>query len=351
MTDFTWPDLLTGLVRGDDLSRDEVSWAMHEILTGNASAVQVAGFAVALRAKGETVDELAGMSEVMLDLASPISLVGHAVDVVGTGGDRANTVNVSTMAAITAAAAGAKVVKHGNRSASSACGTADVLEQLGVRLDLPAERQQAVYDQVGIVFLFASAYHSSLRHAAATRKGLGIATAFNLLGPLANPARPQAQAVGVADEKAAGLIAGVMADRGRQGLVFHGGDGLDELTTTTSSRLWVIGDGRVVEADLDPRELGLARSRVSDLTGGGPEVNAQVVRDTFAGKVGPVRDIVALNAAAALLSFEGPDLDQPITGQLAPRLASVLAVLDDGRADQLLNRWIEATNRGVETSV
>lgn len=351
MTEFTWPDLLTGLVRGDDLSRDAASWAMNEILTGNASVVQITGFAVALRAKGESVDELAGMSEAMLDLAAPISLVGHAVDVVGTGGDRANTVNVSTMAAITAAAAGAKVVKHGNRSASSACGTADVLEELGVRLDLPASEQQRVYDEVGIVFLFASAYHASLRHAAAARKGLGIATTFNLLGPLANPARPRAQAVGVADARAAGLIAGVMADRGSQGLVFHGGDGLDELTTTTTSTLWVIGDGRVVETELDPRDLGLPRATVGDLVGGGPEVNAAVVRDTFAGRTGPVRDIVALNAAAALLSFEGPDLATPIAEQLAPRLDTVREVLDDGRADQLLNRWIEATSRGVENTL
>ena len=231
----TWGEVLTTLVRRQDLAMSDVAWAMDQILAGEATPVQIAGFVVALRSKGETVDELMALAESMLDHATPISLDRDAVDIVGSGGDRAHTVNVSTMAAIVAAAAGAKVVKHGNRAASSSCGTADVLEALGVRLNVPPAAQAAILARTGIVFLFAPLYHQSLRHAATTRSELGIATVFNFLGPLANPARPVGQAVGVADERMAGLMAGVLAGRGSRGMVFHGRDGLDELTTTTFS--------------------------------------------------------------------------------------------------------------------
>lgn len=339
----TWPDLLTRLVAGRDLTSDDIRWAMAEILGGQASPVHVAAFAVSLRSKGETVQELSGMADVMLDLATPIELNRDAVDVVGTGGDRANTVNVSTMAAITAAAGGARVVKHGNRAASSACGTADVLEQVGLVLDLPPEAQQGVMDKAGLVFLFASHYHSSLRHAAAVRRELGISTTFNFLGPMANPARPTAQAIGVADERMAGLVAGVLAGRGARGLVFHGGDGLDELTTTTTSRVWVIRDGDVRESVLDPTRLGLPRAQVADLVGGPPETNAWILRETLGGKPGPVQDIVVLNAAAALLAFEGPDLDSSLEEQLGERVERARQALTEGAATQRLEQWVRAT--------
>lgn len=342
---FTWPDLLTGLVNRRDLGAGQAEWAMQEILAGNATPVQIAGFMVALRAKGETVDEVAGLASAMLDNARGIDLPRDAVDIVGSGGDRANTVNVSTMAALVIAAAGGRVVKHGNRAASSACGTADVLEALGVVLDLPPQRQRTVFDEVGIVFLFASYYHPSLRHAAIPRRELGISTTFNFLGPLANPARPTAQAVGVADARMAALMAGVLAGRGNRGLVFHGGDGLDELTTTTTSDVWVVGGGRSVPAHLDPAELGIARARREDLVGGGPEHNAGVVRELVAGARGPVRDIVLLNAAAGLLAFEGPDADRPLPEQLAGTLARAERALDDGSAAQLLARWVDLTRR------
>ena len=338
-----WPDLLTTLVAGSDLSAEQTAWAMQEVLSWSASDVQLAAFAVALRAKGETVEELRGLAEAMLDKARPLDLDPDAVDVVGTGGDRANTVNISTMAAITAAAAGARVAKHGNRAASSACGTADVLEELGVVLELPADKQQQVMDAAGIVFLFASYYHSSLRHAAGVRAGLGIQTTFNLLGPLANPARPRAQAIGIADARAAALIAGVLAARGVRGMVFHGDDGLDELTTTTSSRIWLINDGRVVETTLDPRELGIPAARVEDLVGGDRVRNAEVARAVFAGEPGPVRDIVTLNAAAALLAFAGPDLDRPVAEQFAEQLERARTVLDDGSARAKLDLWVRTT--------
>ncbi len=342
----TWPDLLTGLVTGHDLEPADTAWAMNEILAGAASPAQIAGFMVALQAKGVTPGELTGLVRGMLENARPITLPSHeAVDIVGTGGDRANTVNVSTMAAITAAAAGAKVVKHGNRAASSACGTADCLEALGVVLDLDPALQARVFDEAGIVFLFAAHYHPSLRHAAVARRELGIRTVFNFLGPLANPAKPAAQAIGVADPVMAATVADVVAGRGHRGLVFHGGDGLDELTTTTGSRVWIIADGRTVETTLDPAELGLARAQREDLVGGDPAFNSRVARDTVAGAPGAVRDNVALNAAAALLAFDGPDPDAPLAAQMAPRLERATRALDDGSAAHVLQRWVDVTHR------
>ncbi|MDO5533633.1 MAG: anthranilate phosphoribosyltransferase [Propionibacteriaceae bacterium] len=340
----TWPDLLTSLVNRQDLSPDATAWAMNEILSGSATPVQVAGFMVALQAKGATPTELTGLVQAMLDNARDISLpTREAVDIVGTGGDRANTVNISTMAAMVAAAAGTKVVKHGNRAASSMSGTADCLEALGVVLDLAPEVQGRVFDEAGIVFLFASHYHPSLRHAAVPRRELGIRTTFNYLGPLANPARPLAQAIGVADVHVAELVANVLAERGNRGLVFHGGDGLDELTTTTTSDVWVVGQGRAVRTTLDPADLGVARAVKEDLVGGDPAHNAQVVRDTFAGRPGPVRDIVALNAAAAILAYEGPDADADLTDQFREPLRRAEEAIDSGAATDLLARWVELT--------
>lgn len=339
----TWPDLLTQLVTGHDLEPAQTTWAMSEILQGQASPVQIAAFAVALRAKGETVAEVSRMADAMLEFATPITLDREAVDVVGSGGDRRNTVNISTMAAIAAAAAGAKVVKHGNRAASSACGTADVLEEVGVVLDLAPGAQQDIMDKVGLVFLFAAHYHGSLRHAGPVRRELGISTTFNFLGPMANPARPTAQAVGVADERMAGLVAGVLAGRGARGMVFHGGDGLDELTTTTTSKVWLLANGEVRTTELDPLDLGLPRAEIADLVGGLPPVNAAILREVMAGKPGPVADIVILNAAAALLAYEGPDPDGDLVEQLAPRTDRVRAVLGDGSATTRLNEWVAAT--------
>ncbi|MFP5415328.1 MAG: anthranilate phosphoribosyltransferase [Actinomycetes bacterium] len=344
----TWPDLLTHLVNRRDLDQQQAAWAMNEILAGAATPVQIAGFMVALQAKGATAEELSGLVGSMLENARPISLpTREAVDIVGTGGDRANTVNVSTMAAIVAAAAGAKVVKHGNRAASSKCGTADCLEALGVVLDLDPSVQPQVFDETGIVFLFASHYHPSLRHAAVPRRELGIRTIFNYLGPLANPAKPVAQAIGVADAATASLVADVLASRGNRGLVFHGGDGLDELTTTTTSDVWLIRDGVVEVATLDPADLGLERAVKESLVGGDPEVNAQVVRDTLAGRIGPVRDIVLLNAAAALLAFDGPTLGIPVADQLREPLTRARKAIDSGAADDRLHRWVTLTRSVV----
>src|SRR5450755_3390135 len=258
----TWPALIGALVKGETLTSDETAWAMNEIMDGAATPAQIAGFGIALRMKGETVAELTGLAQAMLDHASPISIPGRLVDLVGSGGDAARTVNISTMGTVVAAAAGALMIKHGNRAASSACGTADVLEALGIVIDLAAE--------TGIAFLFAPLYHPALRHTAVPRRELGVPTVFNFLGPVANPARPGAQAVGVADPRMGPVLAGVLASRGSSALVFHGEDGLDELTTTGPSLVWVVHDGTVSEVRFDPAVLGISRSRPEDLRGGDP---------------------------------------------------------------------------------
>jgi anthranilate phosphoribosyltransferase len=246
------------------------------------------------------------------------------------------------MAAIVAAAAGAKVVKHGNRAASSACGAADVLEALGVVLDLTPEVQQRVVDQVGIGFLFAAYYHPALRHAGPTRRELGIPTTFNFLGPLANPAQPISQAVGVADPRMAELMAEVFASRGNYGLVLHGGDGLDELTTTTSSTVWVYADGEVERTELDPLQLGVPRADLADLVGGDAARNAQVVRDVVAGEPGPIRDVVALNAAAALVAYGKPAATR-LEEDFAQELGRAQEAIESGAAQTKLQEWVEAT--------
>jgi anthranilate phosphoribosyltransferase len=316
---------------------------MERLLSGEATQAQQAAFVVALRCKGETVEELAGLADTMLDFATPIEVPGPAVDVVGSGGDRANTVNISTMAAIVAAAAGARVVKHGNRAASSACGAADVLEALGLRLDLPPERQAAVVAEAGVGFLFAPLYHPALRHAV-WRRELGIPTTFNVLGPMANPAQPVAQAVGVADARMAPLMAGVFAERGHRGLVVHGGDGLDELTTTTTSTVWVYGAGEVSRRELDPTALGIPRAQVGDLVGGDPATNAGIVTDLLDGRAGPVRDVVTLNAAAALVAYDGP-VAADLEDQLAVGLERARTAIDSGAGKATLATWIAATHR------
>jgi anthranilate phosphoribosyltransferase len=335
----TWPALLSALIKGETLTADEASWAMNEIMDGAATPAQIAGFGVALRMKGETAAELSGLAEAMLGHATPISIPGPLVDLVGTGGDRAHTVNISTMGAIVAAAAGARVAKHGNRAASSACGAADVLEALEIVIDLPPEASVRLVQEVGIAFLFAPLYHPALRHTAVPRRELGVPTVFNSLGPVANPARPGAQAVGVADPRMGAIIAGVLAGRGCSALVFHGDDGLDELTTSDTSTVWVVHDGTVSQTVLDPTDLGLPRSRLEDLRGGDATHNAAVARAVLAGDPGPIRDTVVLNAGAALAAAAGVPRAEGLTGALADGCARAAAALDAGLAAALLDRW------------
>jgi len=339
----TWSLVLGELASGRDLSREAAAWAMQQILAGEATPAQLGAFLIVLRTKGETVEEMSGLADAMMEFATPIEIGGLAVDVVGSGGDRAHTVNISTMAAIVVAATGARVIKHGNRAATSACGAADVLEALGIALNLTPEQQQQVVDRTGIGFLFAPHYHPGLRHASAPRRELGIPTTFNFLGPLANPAQPIAQTVGVADPRMAELMAGVFAARGNQGLVVHGDDGLDELTTTTSSTVWVYRDGKVRCERLEPQALGLPRADLADLVGGDASHNAAVVRDVLDGAAGPVQDIVVLNAAAARLAYDGPGEDD-LGSQLEPRLAAAREAITSGAARSKLRAWVEATS-------
>jgi anthranilate phosphoribosyltransferase len=343
MTDMTWPDVLARLIGGADLTSDHTAWVMRQILSGDATPAQIAGFAVALRSKGETVAEVEGLVETMYEFAVPLTYAPRAIDIVGTGGDRAHTVNISTMAAIVAAGAGVPVVKHGNRAASSSCGSADVLEELGIRLDLLPSQVEAVLREVGITFCFAPVFHSALRHSAVPRRELGVPTTFNFLGPLANPARPAAQAVGVADARMAGVIAGVLARRGVDGFVFRGDDGLDELTTTSTSRVWAISAGDVSEQVLDPIDLGLARSQPEDLRGGEADFNARVVRDVVAGHPGPVLDAVLLNAASAIAAYDGGSGD--VTKRLTDGLEKARTSVDSGAARDRLSAWIDAVSR------
>jgi anthranilate phosphoribosyltransferase len=337
----TWPEVLSALVARQDLTAEQAAWAMGEILAGEATPVQIAGFAVALRAKGETIEEMTGLVEAMYARATPISVAGRLLDVVGTGGDRSMSVNISTMAAIVAAGAGARVVKHGNRSASSKSGSADVLEALGIRLDLPADRVAALANEAGITFCFAAAFHPAMRHAAVPRRELGVGTTFNFLGPLANPVRPAAQAVGCADRRMAPVMAGVFAARGVDAWVFRGDDGLDELTTTTTSSVWTVHDGTVTEVTIDPAAHGLPAASAEELRGGDTAHNAEVVRRTLDGEQGPVRDAVLLNAAAALAVYDGPDA--PVEDALAAGLAKAAEAVDSGAARATLDRWVAAS--------
>jgi anthranilate phosphoribosyltransferase len=343
----TWPMILGALIRREDLSAQATAWAMNEIMTGAATPAQVGAFAVALRAKGETVEELEGLVATMYRHANLIEVPGPTVDVVGTGGDGAKTVNISTMSAIVAAGAGARVVKHGNRAASSASGAADVLEELGVRLDLSPERVARVAEEAGITFCFAQAFHPAYRHTGVARKEVGVPTTFNFLGPLTNPAQVKAQAVGVADRRMAPVLAGVLARRGNSALVFRGHDGLDELTVTTSSTVWIAHAGEVTEAEFDPRTVGIALAPMEALRGADAAHNAGVARKLFAGETGPVRDAVVLNAAATLAALAATQVPAgglaPLVDRLAEGVERATQALDSGAAAATLDRWAEAT--------
>jgi anthranilate phosphoribosyltransferase len=344
----TWPALIRALIGGRALAAEQTAWAMNEIMEGAASPAQIAGFGVGLRAKGETAAEMSGLAASMLAHATPISIPGPVTDLVGSGGDGLHTVNVSTMATIVAASAGVPMVKHGNRAASSASGSADVLEALGVVIDLPAPATEALFAEVGIAFLFAALYHPAFRHTGPVRRELGVPTAFNYLGPLTNPARPSSLAVGIADPLMGPVLAGVYAERGESALVFHGDGGLDELSTTGPSTVWIVADGAVTVTDFDPAALGLPRASIDDLRGGDPAHNADVVRWLLSGGTGPIRDIVLLNAAAAIAAAGGlSGLTSPdaLAKALGDGLARAAAAVDSGAGTDLLDRWTRASNR------
>ena len=341
-----WPVVLTSLARGEDQTAEVARWAMGEIMSGEATSAQIAAFVMGLRAKGETATEVRALADTMLAHAVLVDVPGVTMDVVGTGGDRSHTVNISTMAAIVCAGAGVRVVKHGNRAASSASGSADVLEALGVDLGLPADRIAEIASEAGITFCFAQAHHPSLRHAAATRRELGTATVFNFLGPLTNPGQPTYAAVGVADRRMAAILAEVFADRGRTAVVFRGDDWLDEVTVSTTTSLWWVHGGVVREHVLDPTRVGVPRHPLESLRGGSATENAHVVRDLVGGAPGPVRDAVVLNAGMALALAEpiAPTDGAGIEAALVAGMARAAGAIDDGSARAVLDRWVAATS-------
>lgn len=340
----SWPALISALLRDDELSAQQTAWAMGEIMAGNATGAQVAGFMIALRAKGESPAELAGLVEAMLGNATLVELPedvrAAAVDVVGTGGDGAHTVNISTMAAITVAAAGVTVVKHGNRAASSLCGTADLLEHFGIPLDLGPAGVARTVAEAGIGFCFAARFHPGMRHAGGARRELGVPTAFNVLGPLTNPARPRSAAVGCFDRRMAPVMAEVFARRGDSALVMRGEDGLDEFSTAAPTRLWLVQDGKVAETLVDAADLGLARSAPGDLRGGDAVFNGAAARRVFAGEAGAVRDSVVLNAGAAFAAQAG--FPGGLEASLRAGIDRAGRTLDSGAVPALLDRWVTA---------
>jgi anthranilate phosphoribosyltransferase len=331
-----WPHTLSRLAAHESLTADETAGVMHAIMAGEASPGQIGGFLMALRTKGETADELEGLARTMLEFATPVRSPAPVADVVGTGGDRSGTFNISTVSAIVVAAAGVPVAKHGNRAATSHCGSADVLEALGVRIDLDAAGVERCLAEAGIAFLFAPAFHPSMAHAGPVRRELRVPTAFNFLGPLTNPARPFAQAVGCSDARMLPLMAEVLARRGTRATLFRGEDGLDELTTTGISTVFDVRDGQVRETHLDPADVGLPRAEVDDLRGGDAVSSAVIVRALLGGEPGARRDVVLLNAGATLeVAGRAPGL--------ADGLAMAAAAIDSGAALRTLDQWVAAS--------
>lgn len=334
----SWRQVLDALVRGEDLPERLAGDVMASVMAGDADPSQVAGLLVGLRAKGEAPSEIAGFVRAMLDAATDIELPdelrARTVDVVGTGGDGADTFNISTIAAVIVAASGQPVAKHGNRAASSACGSADLLEGWGIDLDMRPADVAACIQELGIGFLFARTFHPAMRVVAPVRQQLGIRTAFNLLGPLSNPAHVPAMAVGVADERLAPVMAEAMVRLGkRHVLLFRGRDGLDELTTTGPSQLWEVRGGQVASRELDPAELGLTPATPDQLRGGDVSTNVAIADGILAGEQGPRRDIVVLNAAAGLYAADA-------VVSLEEGIARARATIDDGAAQDLKRRWV-----------
>jgi anthranilate phosphoribosyltransferase len=331
-----WPSLLSRVAAGGSLSVEEAENAARSIMREEATPAQVAGFLMALRTKGETADELEGFARAMLAMAHRVESDEPVVDTCGTGGDGAGTFNISTIAAIVVAACGVRVAKHGNRAASSRCGSADVLEGLGVRSDLDRAGVARCLEDVGIGFMFAPVFHPATAYAAGIRRELHVPTLFNFLGPLTNPARPVAQVVGVSDPRMLPLVAQVLARRGAHAMVFRGEDGLDELTTTALSTVQETRDGQVRERMLDASDLGLAKATAEDLRGGDLETNVAIARSILRGQTGPRRDVVLLNAAAAL------DVAGAV-GSLEEGIARAGEAIDRGSALGLLDRWVAAS--------
>ena len=352
----SWKSIFGKLVAAEDLTRDQADWAMRQIISAEATPAQVGGFLLAIREKGESVTELSAFVDLLLEHSVKPPLPNDAIDIVGTGGDQLGTVNISSMAAILVAAAGYPVLKHGSRSASGKTGSSEMLEALGINLNLTPEQLGKVFEKTGISFFFEPLFHPALKNVGPIRKELGIPTTFNYLGPLANPVQPVATALGVANSSVAPLLAAEMASRGRTALVFRGSDGLDELTTTGTSKIWVVSGSKVTETELDPQDLGIQRATVAQLIGGDATQNAQVARAVLdpetklTGEQQAIQDIVALNAAAGIASFE---LHKNPTGfdlhvELTKALTKTRSAIANGDALAKLNQWVSVSQESGE---
>lgn len=337
-----WDAITAKLRSGLDLERDEIQSVMREILGGEADIENVKRFLIALKEKGETSEEVGALVEVMYAHAGPISIQERAVDTVGTGGDGAHTINISTTAAIITAAAGARVVKHGNRAVSSKSGASDFLEALGVVPGLDGPGVERTVRELGIGFCFAPIFHPAMRFAAPARKELGVPTVFNILGPLANPAKPQAAAIGVANERMHLVMAQVLAEKGCDGFVFRGDDGLDEISLATTTSILSIGGSEIKSERVDAKDFGMSNAPIDAIVGGDAQENAKISRAIFAGERGAPRDAVLLNAAAAIAAFEG-DLDSSLKERLSQGLLRAEKAVDSGAALELLDRWAALT--------
>ena len=337
-----WVKTLAKLNAGLDLEADEIQSVMRQILQGDADIEDIKSFLLALKAKGETAEEVSALVAEMYRHSAPISIIERAVDTVGTGGDGAHTINISTTAAIIAAAAGVRVVKHGNRAVSSRSGASDFLEALGVVPGLDGKGVERTVRELGIGFCFAPIFHPAMRFAAPARKELGVPTVFNILGPLANPAQPKAAAIGVANDRMHLVMAQVLAAKGCDGFVFRGDDGLDEITLATTTSVLIIGEGEIKSDRIDAKDFGIDNAPLEAIVGGDAAENAEISRAIFKGERGAPRDAVLLNAAAAIAAFEG-NFNQDIRTRLSDGLVRATAAVDSGAATDLLNRWAALT--------
>ena len=342
--DTRWELHISRLRSGLDLEPVEVQWCMNEILTGNAEIEVIKEFLLALKAKGETSSEVGALVDQMYEHCAPITINERTVDTVGTGGDGAHTINISTTAAIVAAAAGVKVVKHGNRAASSKSGSADLLEALGININLDGTDVEKTFSELGIGFCFAPVFHPAMRFAAPARKELGTPTVFNILGPMANPARPQAAAIGVASGSMHLVMAQVLSNRGVDGFVFRGDDGLDEITLDTTTSVLTIGAGEITRGLIDPLDFGIERAPIAALVGGDSVENARITTAIFAGEKGAPRDAVVLNAAAAIAAYEGR-FDLNLHERMALGVSRAIEAIDSGASTRLASKWAELSQK------
>jgi anthranilate phosphoribosyltransferase len=344
MSSLDWAGVITKLENGLDLQPAEAQSVMREVLEDRADKENLKNFLIALKNKGETPEEVGALVAQMYQFCAPITINERAVDTVGTGGDGAHTINISTTAAIIAAAAGSRVVKHGNRAASSKSGAGDLLEALGVAVNLDGAKVAQTVSELGIGFCFAPIFHPAMRFAAPARKELATATVFNILGPLANPAKPKAAAIGVANDRMHLVMAQVLAERGVEGFVFRGDDGLDEITLATTTSVLTIGSGEISSDRIDAKDFSLANAPISALVGGDAQENARITKAIFAGERGAPRDAVLLNAAAAIAAFDG-EFELSLHERLGKSLKKATESIDAGKANSLLDQWVLLSNK------